>query len=370
MRTRLEVDIAAVIHNIAEEKRIISKDVQMMVVIKADGYGHGAVPIAKALQNYVEWFGVALLEEAIQLRENGIKNSILILGSVEEGVYKDIINYGITTTIFSFENAKKLSDIALSLGKVADIHIKIDSGMGRIGYVPSTKSVDEIQKICSLPGVRVSGMFTHFSKADEEDKSYTYAQIQKFNWITEAVRSMVGHTLLIHAANSAGIIDFPKAHFDMVRSGIISYGLYPSQVVSHHKMDLRAVMSWYTHVSYVKEVEAGSLIGYGGTFITPNAMKVATIPVGYADGYSRGLSNKGRVLINGKSAPIIGRICMDQFMVDVTHIEAVSVGNKVTLIGKDENEQITVDEIAELLGTINYEVVCDIGKRVPRTYIY
>lgn len=368
-RVHAVIDLDAICHNIKEVKRIVGPDVKVMPVIKADGYGHGSVPVAKALNEIgVDAFAVAIIEEGITLRNNGIRQPILILGYTSEYQYSSLIQYEIEPTVFCYEMAESLSKIAQALGKDAKVHIKVDTGMNRIGFQPTEESAEIIEKIANLPNIKIQGIFTHFACADEADKTSAVKQKNKFDGFVKKLSDRGIEIPVKHVSNSAAIIDLRTYQLDMVRSGIITYGLYPSKEVSRKVLDLKPAMTLKTHIVHVKEVEAGEGISYNHTYVTDKKTKIATIPVGYADGYPRLLSSRGRVLIRGQYAPIIGRICMDQFMVDVTEIEGVSVMDEVTLVGKDGNCEITVEEVAELAGTINYEFICGIGKRVPRVY--
>ena len=369
-RVHAVIDLDAICHNIREVKRVVGEGVKVMPVIKADGYGHGAVPIAKELNKIgVDAFAVAILEEGITLRNNGIRQPILILGYTSEYQYSSLIQYEIEPTVFCYEMAESLSKIAQALGKDAKIHIKLDTGMNRIGFKPTKESVDIIEKIAKLPNIKIQGIFTHFACADEADKTETYEQERKYDQFITWLEERDIYIPIKHVSNSASIIDLDGFRKDMVRSGIITYGLYPSEEVSKDVLDLRPAMELKTHIVYIKEVEAGEGISYNHTYVTDKKTKIATIPVGYADGYPRALSSKGKVLIRVQYAPIIGRICMDQFMVDVTDIEGVSVMDEVTLVGHDGNKMLTVEEVANEAGSFNYEFVCGIGKRVPRVYI-
>lgn len=370
-RVQAMIDLDAICNNINEVKRVIGSDVKVMPVIKADGYGHGAVPIAKALNEIgVDAFAVAIIEEGITLREHGIQQPIVILGYTSQYQYEDLLKYEIRPTIFSYEMAESLSKVAETLGKEAKIHIKLDTGMNRIGFKPTKESVEDVIKISKLPNIKIEGIFTHFACADEKNKDSAKKQKVEYDkfigWLEE-------NNIIIpvkHVSNSAAIIDMDQWRMDMVRSGIITYGLYPSEEVAKDVLNLKPAMSIKTHIVHIKEVEPGEGVSYNHTFITKRKTKIATIPVGYADGYPRALSSKGRVLIHGQYAPIIGRICMDQFMVDVTDIEGVSVMDKVTLVGCDGENRISVEEVANMAGSFNYEFVCGINKRVPRVYIH
>lgn len=367
-RVYAKINLDNIEHNILELKKNIGEDTKMAAVVKTDGYGHGAVPIAFTLQNIVHMFAVATIDEAINLRKHGIKNSILILGFLPENKIEDAIVQEICPAVFSYEMAEKISEKAQSLKKKASIHIKVDTGMGRIGYPVTESAIQEVIKISQLPGIEIEGIFTHFASSDSENKEMTKRQYQEFRFFTDALEEQGVQIPIRHCDNSAGIIDVPEDSLDLVRAGIALYGMYPSDEVNKKSVDLKPALSMKSHIIYLKEVEAGQGISYGPTFFTTRKTKVATIPVGYGDGYQRNLSNCGYVLIRGKKAKIIGRICMDQFMVDVTDFEEVSEGDEVTLIGRDKDEIITVEELAALAGTFHYEFVCDIGKRVPRVF--
>jgi alanine racemase len=372
-RAWAEINLEAVKYNIESIKKRIKHNTKIIAVIKTDGYGHGALPIARILEdeNRVWGYAVATAEEALELRENNIKKPILILGYAFPYSYGDFILNDVRPVVFTYEMAGELSKKALELGKNCKIHIKLDTGMTRIGIRPGDEGLELIRQIASLPGIEIEGIFTHFATADEADKTKTYTQLKKYKDFVERIESELGIKIpLKHCSNSAGIADIPEANMDAVRAGIILYGLWPSSEVKEaHNIDLRPVLSLKSRVVYVKNVPEETQISYGGTFTTKRETRVATICFGYGDGYPRGLSNKGYVLIKGKKAPIIGRVCMDQFMVDVTDIgEPIIVGDTVTLIGKDGDETITMEELGDLSGRFNYELACDIGKRVPRIY--
>ncbi|SHJ88025.1 alanine racemase [Anaerocolumna jejuensis DSM 15929] len=368
-RASANIDLDAICSNINNTRKLLEAKTRLMVILKADGYGHGAVPIAKALSDMaVDCFGVAILEEGIELRKAGIDKPILVLGYTPKGQYQKLVEYDITQTIFQYNTAKELSEEALRQGKTAKIHIKIDTGMSRIGFFDDTDSIEEVKKIAELKGIEIEGIFSHFACADEEDKTSANRQLKKFLDFTEELDKEGIHIPIKHIANSAAIIDIPEARLDMVRSGISTYGLYPSEDVKKDAIALKPAMEIKSHVSYVKEVETGVGVSYGSTYVTGRKTKIATIPVGYGDGYPRQLSSKGRVLIHGMSAPIIGRVCMDQFMVDVTDIPDVNQGDMVTLIGRDKDEFISVEEVANMSYSFNYEFICNVGKRIPRIY--
>lgn len=363
------IDLDAIGHNIQEIRKKIEPKTQLLAVVKADAYGHGSLEVSRVcLYNGADQLGIATCDEGVILRESSITVPMLILGNTVDDKLETVIHYGLTQAVFDFDLAKKLSETAVRLGKTALIHIKIDTGMGRIGFLPCEESLDIIDKIFDLPNIMVTGIFTHFSTADERDKGFTQEQYKRFRYMTDNVEARGHKGLIRHCANSGAILDCPELQLDMVRSGIITYGMLPSTQVSTN-IDLRPAMTWRSQVSFVKELDKGVSVGYGRTFFTERKTVVATIPVGYADGYSRKLSNRGRVLINGCFAPVIGNVCMDQMMVDVTDIADVRPGSEVVIMGKQGNNQITAEELAQLEDTINYEVVCNVGKRVPRVFV-
>lgn len=370
-RVYAKIDLDAIAYNMEQMKQNIRPETKVMAVIKADGYGHGAVQIAEMMErwNYIWGFAVATLDEAVVLRTEGIQKPILVLGCVFPDQYMDMLKHEIRMNIYTEEMAESISRMAAREGKTAYMHIKLDTGMSRLGFGINEQSAETIKRISKMPNVNMEGIFTHFTKADEKDKSFTKKQIQEFVWMTERLKEKNVRFTYEHCSNSAGIIDVPEANFDIVRAGISTYGLYPSEEVDKTNVKLKPALALKSHVAFVKEIESGTPVSYGGTFVAKEKMKIATIPVGYADGYPRSLSNKGYVLIRGKKAPILGRVCMDQFMVDVTQIEGVSFGDKVTMIGKDGNEILPVEVLSELSGRFNYEFVCDLGKRIPRVYV-
>ena len=370
LRCYAEISLEAIGHNIREVKKRLPEGVKLLGVVKANAYGHGAVPVASYLENQVDYFATATIEEAVELRENGISAPILILGYVSPSQYGDLVEYDITQTIDSYAQALALEKEAARQNRKAKAHLAVDTGMTRIGFQVTEHDADEAAKIADLPHIELEGMFTHFSCADQEDKTYCSMQMEKYDKMT-ALLAERGVTIpLRHICNSAGIMEFDDHRFEMVRSGIITYGIYPSEEVKKERLDLIPALSWKSHVIHVKEVGPGIGVSYGATYVTEKPMtRIATVSAGYADGYPRALSNQGCVLIHGKKAPIIGRICMDQFMVDVTDIPGVQEDDEVTLLGKDGNECITMEELAEKSGGFHYEIVCDIGKRVPRVYL-
>jgi len=371
-RAWAEINLDNVAHNVREIRRIVNKRAEIMGVVKADAYGHGVMEITRVLlQNGVTRLAVSMLDEAIQLRKNGIDVPILVLSYTDPIRSEDIIKYDIIQTVFSYDLAKALSDAAVSLGTKVKIHIKIDTGMTRVGFMPGFNAIKNIIEISKLPGVIIEGLFTHFASADEEDKSYTYMQFERFMTICTELQRIGIHIPIKHVANSAAIIEFPEMHLDMVRPGIILYGHYPSEKVDKEKIDLKPAMTLKANVILVKDVEKNTPISYGRVFTTGRDSRIATIPIGYADGYSRLLTGKARVLVNGEFAPVVGTICMDQCMVDVTDLETnVKVGDEVVLFGKQGDREIRVEELASLIGTISYEILSVVGKRIPRVYLH
>ncbi len=370
-RIYAEINLDAVAENFAAMKKNIDPKTKIMAVVKADGYGHGAVPIARLAEEYeyIWGFATATAEEALQLRTAGIKKPILVLGFVFEEHYAQIIEHDIRIVVFKRDMAEQLSAEAVRQGKKAVIHFGLDTGMTRIGFADTEENVSVIREICSLPNVEAEGMFTHFARADETDRTVTQRQLVRFERFIEALKENGVELPLCHCSNSAGIIEFPEANREVVRAGITIYGIYPSDEVRKELVPLTPVMQLKSHVSFIKEVEPGVQVSYGGTFETVRKTRIATIPAGYADGYPRQLSNKGWVLIRGQKAPILGRICMDQFMVDVTDIPEVRDLDEAVLLGKSGEAEIKVEELSNLCGRFPYEFVCDIAKRVPRVYI-
>ncbi len=370
-RVCAQIHLDRFLHNLDEIERLTAPDTKICAVIKTDGYGHGALPLARLMEerNRVWGYAVATAEEALELSEAGLVKPILILGYVFPDELVDLLSRDIRLTVFSSVSAREASDAARRLGKTAHIHIKIDTGMGRIGFPSSEETVDTVEQIASLPNLSIEGIFTHFARADEADKAFSYAQRAKFDSWSDKIADRGIQIPLRHISNSAGILDLPENGMDLVRAGILLYGLFPSDEVKRERMDLRPILTLTSHIVQVKTLREGQTISYGGTYVVHGAERIATIPVGYGDGYPRSLSNRGEVLIRGQRAPIVGRICMDQFMVNVTGIEGVCEGDEVTLIGCDGTEEITMEELAERSGRFVYEFACDIGKRVPRVYL-
>ena len=367
-RVHANIDLDAIYKNVSNAKALLKPGTKLMAIIKADAYGHGAKQVAETIEPIADAYGVAILEEGIELRKAGIDKPILILGFTPEPLYEAMIKYDIATAVFQLDMAEKISAAASRLGKQAKIHIALDTGMSRIGFKQDEESLEVIKKIAKLPYIFIEGCFTHFARMDEEDKTKAMTQFEKYMDFVEKIEGCGIELPVKHVSNSAGIIEKQEVNLDMVRDGICVYGLYPSDEVNKENLELTPAMEIKSYVSFVKELEPGVEIGYGGTYTTERETRVATIPVGYADGYPRALSNKGHVLINGMSAPILGRVCMDQFMVDVTDIDNVEEGTMVTLVGRDGDENISIEEISEMSHSFNYEFVCDVGKRIPRVY--
>ena len=350
----------------------LSDNTQMIGVIKTDGYGHGAVQIGRELEkmSYVFGYAVATAEEAMILRRVGLQKPILILGYTFPYCHEDLIRYNIRPTVFREDAIDELAECACRMCKPVKVHVKVDTGMTRVGIRPDDDGIAFVNKALHTDGIEVEGMFTHFARADETDKRSAREQLKVFQEFLERVEKELDFTIPIkHCSNSAGIVELPEANMDLVRAGISLYGLWPSEQVSRDIVSLHPVLSLKSHIVYIKEVAAGVPISYGGTYVTPKKMRVATIPVGYGDGYPRGLSNKGYVLVRGKKAPILGRVCMDQFMVSVDDIPEAVEGDEVTLIGRDGELEITMEQLGDLSGRFNYELACDLGKRIPRVYV-
>lgn len=368
-RVIAEINLDNIAYNIKQIRQRVDKNSKLMAIVKADGYGHGAVETAKAcLYNGADQLAVATIDEGTQLRKNNIFVPILILGYTIDSKLEEAVSCRLTQTVFSYETAEKLSSVAKRLNKTAFIHIKLDTGMGRIGFKSDDSAVNEIIKISRLENIKITGIFTHFAAADEADKEFTLVQYKRFRYVTDRLNALGLTDIIRHVSNSGAILDMPELNLDMVRAGIIIYGLYPSSQVKH-TIELKPAMSLKTHISYVKEVEANTPVSYGRTFYTDKKSVIATVPVGYADGYSRIMSNKAKIIVNGKYARQVGNICMDQFMADITDIDGVKQNDEVILMGRSGSLEISAEELASIQGTINYEVVCGVGKRVPRVYI-
>jgi len=360
------IDLDIICENYRNIKEKAGKPV--MAVIKADGYGHGAVPVAKALLPDCDLFGVSSVAEAVELRNAGVETPILLLGHTHPQLFETVVEHDLRVAIFCYEDAKALSEMSEKLGKTGYIHIAVDTGMSRIGFQVTEESADICKKIASLPGLVIEGVFSHFATADAVDLTKTHAQAARYEEFIGMLEARGVKIPVKHLDNSAGIMHF-GAHADMVRAGIILYGLYPSADVEKTLLAVRPAMSWHSRVSHVKTLPAGRELSYGGTYTTTGDTVVATVAAGYADGYRRSLSGRFYVLIRGKKAPILGRVCMDQFMVDVTDIPGVQSGDRVTLMGKDGEEEISAETIAAAAGSFNYEQVCDLSRRVERVYV-
>jgi alanine racemase len=362
--TKAIVKLEAIAYNVAQIRKRIGNNRDIMAVVKADGYGHGAVEVSlSALKNGANCLGVAVPQEGEQLRKAGIDVPITVLGLIQpEEAYK-VVDFSLEQTVCSLEVAEALNQIASNAGTQVNVHIKVDTGMGRVGVQPED-AVAFVRKIGRFKNLNLRGIFSHFSCADEADKTFAKKQFEIFDGVVRETETSGVKIPKKHMANSAAILDLPESYYDLVRPGIMIYGLYPSDEVSHI-IELKPAMTFMTKVTFIKRVPPGSSISYGRTFTTQKETLVATLPVGYADGYSRLLSCRGEVLIKGHRVPLIGRVCMDMCMVDVSEVENVQPGDEVILFG----EGLPVDEIAEKIGTINYEVVCAVGKRVPRVYI-
>lgn len=373
-RAWLEINLDAIAQNMREIRRVTNPGAEVMGVVKADAYGHGAVAIARCiLKNGASRLAVSQMDEAIQLRKNGIQAPILLLSDLESERMAELLQYDITQLVYTRAFAEQLSAYASSTGETIRIHIKLDTGMGRVGFAAERpETVSEIARIAQMPGLCVEGIFTHFAVSDElgAADAYTEKQFELFNGVCERLKQQNITIPIRHVANSAAILRFPGMHLEMVRAGIILYGFYPSGALDGCGVRLCPAMSFKARLTAVKKVPAGTFLSYGCTYKTERESIIATVPVGYADGYFRAMSNRGRVLIHGRYAPICGRVCMDQMMIDVTDLDsAVSVGDEVVLIGRQGEGEISAEEVASLCNTIHYEVICSPSKRVPRHYL-
>ncbi len=363
--TRVKIDLDIIQRNFAAVRQ--KAGVPVMAVVKADAYGHGAIQVARLLQDQCAFFGVSSIHEALELRQADLKTPILILGQTPVAAFPTAIRQGIRPTIFNLEDAVALSEAAQSVGMDALFHFAVDTGMSRIGFQADEESAGLCARIAGLPGLKAEGIFSHFATADCADLSKARAQAEKFDAFVDMLRDRGVEIPIRHLDNSAGLMNFPN-HYEMVRSGIVTYGMYPSTEVSPELLPLEPALQWLSRVTHVKTLPVGREISYGGTFVTGRPTRVATIPVGYADGYRRSLSGKFYVLIRGRRAPILGRICMDQMMVDVTDIPGVELNDRVVLVGKYGDEEITMEAISAAADSFNYEFVCGISRRVPRLY--
>ncbi len=378
---KAEIDLKAIAHNIKELRRITNDNAKLMAVVKANGYGHGAIEVAScALQNGAEILGVARIEEGIQIRNAGIDTPVLIFGYTVPEQAASLMKYDLIQSVHTPLAARELSEAVASDGKKLKIHLKIDTGMGRLGLLPqdytsknsdavSADAIEETLAIAGLKGLELEGIFTHFATADSADKSYAEDQLDLFMSYLNRLQKAGFEPPVRHAANSAALIDMPHSHLDMVRPGIAIYGLNPSDEIINKQVTLKPAMSLKSIIIQLKEVPAGFAVSYGSTYKTQKPTTIATVPVGYADGLNRLLSSRGQMLVHGQRAPIIGRVCMDLTMLDVGHIDRVQMGDEVVIFGRQHNASLTVDEMASLLNTINYEIVTSITARVPRVYL-
>lgn len=371
-RVEADIDLSAIRRNIETMKGCIPEGKKLLAVIKANAYGHGAIQVAEVLDDLADYYGVACIDEAIELRKAGVDKPILILGYTDDSQFSQLVEYDITQTIYSYEQAKVLSDVAGRIGKTGKLHIKLDTGMNRIGFKCTKDCFDdslaEIIKISKLPNINMEGIFTHYFKADSVYKTSASKQLSKYTNMVERLEESGVHFAIRHISNSAGIMEMPNDTYDMVRSGISTYGLYPSEEMDKEACVLYPAMSFKSHITHLKMVKEGETVGYGGTYTLPCDKLIATVGVGYADGYPRALSNKGRVLVGGEYAPIVGRVCMDQIMIDVSGIDGVNIGDEVVLFGSQGDKCIPVEEPADMSSSFNYEFVCDINRRVPRVF--
>ena len=368
-RVEADINLDAIASNLKAMKALLPEKTEMMAVVKADGYGHGAVPVAKAAAPYVSGFGVATLQEGINLRHHGVEGMILILGVTFPEDFEELLQWRLRPAVFELGQAQELSRLAESSHQKLRIHLAVDTGMSRIGMKPGEESVRLVKQISCLPGIQIEGIFTHFARADERDKESAQKQLQDFENFMGRLKDHGLEIPYCHCSNSAAMVEgFPSNRLKMCRAGISMYGIYPSDEVRKDLVELTPAMSVKTRVSCLKTIEAGTPVSYGGTFVAAQTMRIATIPVGYGDGYPRSLSGKGHVLIRGMRAPVLGRICMDQFMVDVSHIPDVLLQDEVVLMGTQGKDRITIEEIEEAGGAFRYEFICNMGKRIPRVY--
>ena len=377
-RVYAKIDLDIILQNLQNMHAVLPEHTKMMAVIKTDGYGYGALPIAEILEKeaFIWGYATATPEEAFELRDGGIRKPILVLGYTFPYAYERMLKEKIRPAVFRYDMLMALNEVALQYGadengKGFPIHLAVDTGMSRIGVRPDDTGIEFLQKALVCKGLEVEGIFTHFARADEADLSDAHCKKSLFEKFLSKAEAETGYIIPIrHCANSASIIDMPEANMDMVRAGVTMYGMWPSEEVSRDKVNIQPSLSLISHIVYIKDVPAGTPVSYGGTYVTQKEItRIATIPVGYGDGYPRSLSGKGYVLIRGHKAPILGRVCMDQFMVDVSGIPGVSEGDETVLIGKESNNEITIEELGNLSGRFNYELSCDLNKRIPRVYV-
>ncbi len=367
-RTAAIIDLDAIYDNLKALKDHTRPGTKLCAVIKTDGYGHGAVPIAKRVKGLAEFFATATVEEAVNLRLHGITEPILVLGHTPESCYREAIEQEIRINVYEYEQAEAISREAKAIGKTAYVHMKLETGMNRLGFRPDEGALLAAENMSRLPGICLEGLFSHLARADEADKQYAKKQYEIFKDFETRLEERGIKIPVKHIGNSAAIIDLPEFSVDMMRAGIALYGMYPSDEVFFEEVALKPALRLVSRVIFVKTIEKGEAVGYGGTFVAEGETRLATIGIGYGDGYPRNLSNKGYVLLHGKKAPIRGRVCMDQLMVDVTGIPEVKEGDEAVLVGTDGELSVSVEELAALAGTFNYEFICDLGKRIPRIY--
>ena len=367
-RTYSVIHLDAIFKNIEEARKRVGEDTKIMAIVKANAYGHGAIEVAGAIKDKVYGFAVATVREALALRESGVENPILVLGYVCKAEYETVIRNNIIFALLTKEMAADISECATEIGLTAKCHIKINTGMNRIGFPVNEQSVDEIEEIKRYKGLDCEGIFMHFATADSADKTYSREQFSLFMGLIDSLRERGIEFAIRHCANSAAIVDMPEYKLDMVREGIILYGLTPSDEVDPD-MKYYPALELKSHVIFVKELAAGQSISYGRTYITERQSVIATVAIGYADGYPRVLAKDGHMLVQGEKVNIVGRICMDQCMIDVTNVNTIAIGDEVILFGEGDNIELPVESLAEKMGTINYEILCMIGKRIPRIYL-
>lgn len=366
-RCSADINLDAIRNNIKAAQKNLKENVKTCAVIKADGYGHGAVPIAKNIADIVDYYAVATIEEALELINNDIKTPILILGYIHHSYNEEAIKNDIRMTVYDLDMAKRISKSAVKVGKTAKVHLKINTGMNRIGFKPDAENLKVIKTISKMKGIEIEGVFTHFHSADDRGLASAHDQEKLFKEYTDAIEAMGVHIPIKHCSNSAATVRMKDANYNMVRMGIIIYGLYPSKYVK--QMKLQPAMTLKSHITALKSLEKGDTVGYGATFTAKHKMKLATVSVGYADGYPRNLRNKGKVLIHGQAANVVGSVCMDQIMVDVSKIPDVKLHDEVILVGKSKDREVPMEDVAELAGTFNYEFACGITRRVTRRYL-
>lgn len=360
-----EVNLDLVKHNCKEIRKFVGEGVKIMAIIKADGYGHGAIAISKEIEVLVDMFGVAILDEALSLREGGVTYPILVLGFTSLEDYPILLQQNITQTVCDFRQIEELSRVAAKLNKIAKVHIKIDTGMNRLGFRDNDKTLGIIKKILEFSNIEIEGVFSHIANGGCNDISYSYLQLDRFNKFAVKLEKILGHKIIKHLANSATIMEIKESHLDMIRPGLMLYGSFSSNNLNRRKIDLKKILTLKGIITQIKLVEIGEPISYNGTFVTKRLTKIGVLPLGYGDGFSRKLSNKAHVLIKGRKVSIIGNICMDQLILDLTDINDINVGEEVIIYGEDN----PVEYFANILDTISYEIYCNINERIPRIYV-